>query len=251
MLNFDNEGKNIAMIKEKNKKKNKIVSVLYDNDTKNKFNKLTLKDGQKFQQIPDKNTERNITYIVGPSGSGKSTYARNYIKEYKKMFKNNDIYIFSALKEDENLDDLFPKRIIIDDRLVSDPLEASDFKDSLILFDDISVIRDKHQRKAVYQLLDEVLEIGRHHKISCLLTNHMPTAGNDTKRVLNETHCVVYFPNSGNNSTLKRLLTEIIGIDVNTFNKIKRIKSRWCCIFKNFPQIAMTENKIWALSDDD
>ena len=44
--------------------------------------------------------------------------------------------------------------------------------ESVIIFDDIDVISDKKIRDGVYALLNQVLEIGRHFKITCLMTNH-------------------------------------------------------------------------------
>jgi len=37
------------------------------------FKRLTIPNESKFQQIPDKTREREISYITGCSGSGKST----------------------------------------------------------------------------------------------------------------------------------------------------------------------------------
>ena len=51
-------------------------------------------------------------------------------------------------------------------------------------------------REAVYDVLNQVLEIGRHYKIHCVVTNHLPTNGKDTRRILNEAHTVTYFPHS-------------------------------------------------------
>lgn len=251
-LNFDNIGRNLCKI-EGGKYNNKIVSVdTKDNEkVKKTFDKLKLEGKSKFQQIPDKTTERTIGYITGPSGSGKSTYCANYIKEYKKLYKKNDIYVFSALKDDESLDVVEPKRIKIDERLITEPLTVEDFKNSLVIFDDIDVISNKIWRKAVYQIMNEVLETGRHYYCSCLITNHLPTARDDTKRVLNECHTITYFPHSGNASTLKRLLVEIVGIEKEDMKKIKNLKSRWATIYKNYPQIAMTEKDIWLLKDED
>jgi ABC-type dipeptide/oligopeptide/nickel transport system ATPase component len=222
-----------------------------DDDIKKSFQKLKLTNNSKFQQVPDITKEREICYITGASGSGKSTYCANYIKEYKKIFKKNNIYVFSALKDDESLDVISPKRIKIDERLISDPLSVVDFSNSLVVFDDIDVISNKLWRKAVYQILNEILETGRHYKVSCLITNHLPTARDDTKRVLNECHSITYFPHSGNASSLKRLLTEIVGIEKEDMKKIKKMKSRWATIYKNYPQIAMTEQDIWILADED
>ena len=116
-----------------------------------------------------------------------------------------------------------------------------------------SVISDKKQREAVYSLLNQMLETGRHFKITVIITNHLSTAGKDTRRVLNEAHSVTFFPFSGSLKGLKYLLTEYLGIDKKEFADIKRKKSRWCTVFKNYPQVVMTESDIWlpSMTDED
>jgi hypothetical protein len=161
------------------------------------------------------------------------------------------IYVFSSLNEDESLDVIKPKRIRIDERMISDPLGVEDFTDAMVIFDDIDVISDKKLRESVYQVLNALLETGRHTKSSVCISNHLPTAGKDTRRVLNECHNVVYFPHSGSAKALKYLLTEYLGLDKASMSKIKKLKTRWCCIFKNYPTIAMTERNMWLLADDD
>ena len=252
-LNFDRVGKFLAKV-EGGKYDKKIISVTAEHkteeDTYSKpFHCLTI-DG-KFQQVPDPETERQILYITGASGSGKSTYTANYIKNYKKMFPKNEIYCLSALKDDESLDVIQPKRIIIDESLVSDPIDIEEFKDSCIVFDDIDVISNKKQRDAVYSLLNQGLETGRHFGVTIIITNHLPTAGKDTRRVLNECHSVTYFPHSGSARALKYLLTEYLGLDKHSMSKIKGLKSRWATVFKNYPNVVMKEKDIWLLSNDD
>jgi len=51
--------------------------------------------------------------------------------------------------------------------------------------------------------------------------------------------------------SLKYLLTEYIGLDKKDMVKIKKMKSRWATIFKNYPQIAMTNRDIWILAEDE
>jgi len=167
-LNFERVGRFLAKV-EGGKYDKKIISVTSElkpseDEYSKPFHRIKI-DG-KFQQVPNPDTEREILYITGASGSGKSTYTANYIKNYKKMFPKNTIYCFSALNDDESLDVVKPKRIIIDDSLVTDPIPISEFSNSCVVFDDIDVISDKKQRDAVYSLLNQILECGRHHKTS-------------------------------------------------------------------------------------
>jgi Cdc6-like AAA superfamily ATPase len=215
------------------------------------FNCLNLPDDAKFQVVPDTKKERDILYITGPSGSGKTTFTAGYLEQYKKKYPKNPIYIFSALKEDETLDKIKGvKRIKIGANLIADPLEIDDLKDSCCVFDDIDVISDKKHREAVYKILNSILETGRHTKTSCINTNHLPTNKGETRRILNESHIVVYFPHSGSVRGVNYLLQEYVGLSKNEIADIKRLPSRWCCIFKNFPQIVMTERNMWFVGGD-
>jgi hypothetical protein len=253
-LNFDKVGRFLCKV-EGGKYNNKIVSVVSTSaDEKDEYTKpftsLTLTDG-KFQQVPDPETERQILYITGASGSGKSTYTANYIKNYQKMFPERPIYCFSALKDDESLDVVKPQRIIIDDSIWKDPIDVSEFKNSLVVLDDIDVISDKKQRDAVYSIMNQILEVGRHFKITCIITNHLPTSGKDTRRVINECHSITYFPHSGTARGIKYLMIEYLGLDKHQLKKIKGLKSRWATIFKNYPNVIMCEKDIWLSANDD
>lgn len=254
-LNFDKIGRELAIIKG-GKYNNKIVSVFTEGEDENKikkqFKSLTLEKDAKFQQIPDPDAERWIGYITAPSGAGKSTYIRNLLKEYKKQNKKANIYLFSAKDEDDSLDDIKPLRININDDLVNNPIQITEFeKGDVAVFDDIDVISDKKQREAVYNTLNQVLEIGRSFGVNCLITNHLPTAGRDTRRVLNECHFITYFPHSGSKHGIKYLLEKYVGLDAQEIPKIKKLKSRWATIFKNYPQIVLTERKLYLLDEED
>lgn len=213
------------------------------------FEKLKIEDDGIFQQIPDTKKEREVGMVCGQSGSGKSTYIKKYCKEYKKSYKNNDIYMFSNLKEDETLKDLKINRIKIDESLINEPLTVEDFKDSLVLFDDIDVIRDKKVKEAVYQVMNEILETGRHFNVSCVMTVHYPNKPN-IRTMLNECHFFVYFPWGAIKST-HYVLENYLGVDRENLKKIKSTKSRWACIFRNFPQVVLTEKNIFMLAHEE
>jgi energy-coupling factor transporter ATP-binding protein EcfA2 len=255
-FNFEKIGRVFATI-DGGKFDGKIVAITTpdaDEQPTKAYVEIPLKDG-KYQQIPNinapKSSKREILYITGPSGSGKSTYTLNYIKQYKKKYTKNEVWLFSALTEDETIDKCKPKRILIDDRLVTEPLEIKDFEDSLCIFDDVDVIKNKDHREAVYGLLNAILETGRHFNISCIITNHLPTAGKDTRRVINECHSVTYFPQAGSAGQMKRLLQDYLGLDNATTKKIRKLNTRWATIFKNFPMCVMTERLVFSLNPDD
>jgi energy-coupling factor transporter ATP-binding protein EcfA2 len=212
------------------------------------FEKLKLEDDGVFQQIPDTAKEREVGLVCGQSGSGKSTYIKKYCQEYKKTYKNREIYMFSNLKEDETLKDLKINRIKIDEDLIDEPLTVDDFKDSLVLFDDIDVIRSKQIKDAVYQIMNEILETGRHFNVSCVMTVHYPNKPN-IRTMLNECHFFVYFPWGAIKST-HYVLENYLGVDRENTKKIKSTKSRWACVFRSFPQVVVTEKNIFMLAHE-
>ena len=205
MLNLNKVGRPLCKV-EKGKYNGYIVSVSdqqpneeEDNEELIKeFKRLKIPNDSRFQHMPDTTREREILYITGCSGSGKSTYTRKFIEQLKKAKKDIPIYLFSALPDDESLDSVKPLRIQLDESLIEDPIDIKEFADSVVLFDDIDVIHDKKIREAVYKIMNMGLEIGRHYKINMVITNHLPTNGRDTRRILNEASSFTYFPHSAN-----------------------------------------------------
>ena len=203
---------------------------------------LRLENGQ-FQQVPDNTKERDVGVVVGSSGSGKSTYIRNYCIEYKKCYKNREIYVFSNLTEDKNLDSIQLNRVKIDESLIEDPLTMEDFRDSLIIFDDTDVIPDKALKAAVYSILDQALQTGRHFNISVIISQHLPNSKH-LRVALTEMYWFCYFPWGATGSTIY-VLENYCGVDKKNLAKIKATKSRWATVYKNFPQCVLTEKNIF------
>jgi hypothetical protein len=254
-MNFENIGSPIALLVNTNDtKKNKVLSV-GSNPTEImhvvKDVKLT-KENEHFQQIPNKNIERNILYITGASGSGKSYYTGAYCKEYKKMYPKREIYLFSSISDDKSLDKIKGlKRIKLTDELLREPITASDFKDSLVIFDDTDALTNKAMKEKVNTILNSILQTGRHFNVSCILTFHTATGGRDTKMILNEAHSITIFPHSLGGRTLKYLLDQYLGLDKEQIKKIKKVNSRWVTICKTYPMTILSEKEVFTLKSAD
>ena len=259
MLNLNKVGRLIARI-DGGKYSGRVVSVSDqflnskqqepDDSLIQEFRQLKIANDSKFQHTPDTTKEREILYITGPSGSGKSTYTRKYLEQYKKKYKNREIYLFSSLPSDESLDKIKPKRIKLDESMYTDPIKVDELSESICIFDDIDVISEKKVREAVYDVLNQVLEIGRHYKIHCVVTNHLPTNGKDTRRILNEAHTVTYFPRSAGGK-IKYMLEEYVGLDKKQIAYTKKQNSSWATIYKNYPQCCVAEHEIGLLNIHD
>jgi hypothetical protein len=263
-MNFENEGAAIAIIinNQKNDSKpntrgnNKKTSpILFVTDKQDKvlkpFQELKLNENEEFQPIPNPETERQILYITGASGSGKSYYTKKYCKEYSRIFPKNPIYLFSSIIEDSSIDEIKGlQRVKLSPELFDDELTSEDFKDSLVIFDDTDCLTEKKMKLKVTGILNSILETGRHTNTYCIYTSHLPCAGNDTKRILNEAHAITFFPHSLGGRSLKYLLEGYLGLDKAQIKKIKGLKSRWATVLKTYPQIVVSEKEAYLVSID-
>ena len=209
-----------------------------------KATQVTLPADSTFEIIPspDEN-KRQIFYIAGASGSGKSYIARTIAQNYAKLFPERTIYLISKLSEDPVLDHLKtgkPKRINIQS-LVDEPVEdIVEFKDSLILFDDVDTFTGKEE-KAVQQLIDDIAAMGRHHNISMAIMTHRISNYKKTRLILNEATHYVLYPQSTSMHNLKYLLTTHMGLETNEIRDLKRA-GRWVCFHKNSPNWMLSEH---------
>ena len=252
-MNFE-KGKIIAVIKdsenEKKRSKKKDNKFLYvDDKANNSINHYECDYNETIQQIPDKETERSILYITGPSGSGKSYYTRNYILEYKKMFPKNNIYIFSSLESDETLDKIPKiKRVKFTEKFLLYDFKITDFKDSLVIFDDVDAETNKFKKKKIFDILSMILNTGRHERVSVVFTSHLSCAGNETKLILSECHSITIFVKNMGNRSLKYLLDSYFGLDKHQINYIKKINSRWITLIKTYPSVLISEKQAVVLN---
>jgi len=251
-MNFDEIGDSYFQIDNKdNLKKTKKVYVS-DKTNLNLLKEIKLdKEDEEIQQIPNKNSSRNILYITGASGSGKSYYTAQYVKQYKKMYPKNPIYLFSSINEDGVLDKINGlKRIKLGDDFYQTTFSVEDFKNSLSIFDDCDCITNKNMKLKLQGILNMLLETGRHTNSSVIYTSHLPTSGNDTRRILNETNTITFFPKSLGGRGLKYLLENYMGLDKEQIKKIKKLPSRWITYIKSYPNLILYQKGAYVLDTE-
>ena len=251
-MNFEKSGSPVAILENQNDPlKNKILYInpekadviTYLTDVK-----LTAKE-QNFQQIPNITTERQILYITGASGSGKSYFAKKFIDQYKQIYPKREIYLISSLSDDSSIDKIKNlRRIKLSQDFLRDDIQAQDFKDSLVIFDDTDCIVDKKMKLKINGILNLILETGRHFNISCLYTSHVACSGNDTKRILNEAHSITLFPHGLGGRSMKYLLENYLGLDRDQVKRIKKLGSRWVSILKTFPMVVLSEKEAFVMN---
>lgn len=223
------------------------------------LNKEMVEDGKrgiqlsgdlKFQQIPS-NNERDVLYISAMSGSGKSYYTAEYVKQYHKKYPKNEIFLFSTIDDDKCLDTLkYIKRINIkSEAFYTSEITAKDFEKSCVIFDDCDVISDKHIKKKVFQILDEILQTGRHFHTTCVFTSHNATAGNQTKIILNEATSITIFPQTAGNKSLNYLCDQYLGLDKKQIKMLKDTDSRWATFIRAYPRCILTEKTVFLIKD--
>jgi chromosomal replication initiation ATPase DnaA len=182
-MTFEKTDVPICIIKDnKQYKKSKIIYLDSDNETNYKFNQLQISEGY-LQLIPNEKVERQILYICGATGSGKTYFTGQYLREYKKLFSDNAIYMFSTIpKGDPSLKDIDINYINLE-TLLEEELTAKDFENSMVIFDDTECLTNRKIKEAVIKIQSSVLETGRHYRVSCILTNHEAYNGIQTKNI--------------------------------------------------------------------
>jgi hypothetical protein len=250
-MNLEGIGAPIALIRKNNDKKEKGTLVCIADKGKSLYNpmkEIQVKNNEAFQPIPDPNTERNVLYVTGQSGSGKSVFTKKYADEYKLLYPKREVFLFSCLKDDSSIDKIKGlKRINLSPELLNADIGAEDFKDSLVIFDDIDTLMDKKMKAKITGILNSLLETSRHYRTSIIYTSHLACKGSESKTILNEAHSVIVFPRGCGNMKLKYLLENYFGLDKHQIAKIKNTESRWVCVNKTFPMSVVTEKEAYSL----
>ncbi len=209
--------------------------------------KLTKEDGGRIVPVIDTHL-RSVLYIASPSGSGKSTFASNWIHNAQQFYPDEPIYLFSPIEQDEVLDKLDPLRADMDNHDALVQLTREDLSDSFCVFDDCDSILDPILQKIIQRLQDVLLQSGRHTNTKMVITSHLITDLQKTRKVLNEATAVVLYPTCGDSHNIERYLHNYMGVNKEITQRILGLKTRWCLISKSYPLYVLTPKEIFIIS---
>lgn len=207
---------------------------------------VEIEDNGKLYPVPTGEPER--IYISAPSGAGKSTFIANYMKEARLINPSLKIYIFSKVKSDPAFSGIKKlHQVVLDADFIASETVAEDLKNSLVIFDDYTQIADKALLKAVEKLRDDVLECGRHSNISVLVTSHIASNYNSTRRIIQESTAFVFYPRAGSTYQTNRFLKLYVGLDNKQIERVMRLPSRWVMINLMYPKYILHEHGAFVL----
>lgn len=235
----------VAHVIHEDKPKQKKVLYMYDKIVPDGQSMIDLGEDETFEKAVDISQEREVMYVSGMSGAGKSYYCKQFIEKYHKKFPKREVVVFSSLDSCGTLDKLkYLKRIKIHKpEFMTVPLTAIDFKDKLVLFDDIDVISNRKIKFKVYEIMNSILQIGRHHNVTALVTSHSVTNGQETKIILNEATAITLFPKSSGNRSLLYIADAYLGMDTKQAKELKKVQGRFVTIVRAHPRCIFSLKK--------
>lgn len=191
-------------------------------------------------KLHDMNLRINVT---GESGSGKSFFVGQMIGLLQKRRKRN-LFVISQVESDNALDVHKPIRINMESDEFTE-LQASSFKDSLVIFDDIDGHHNKAIRDFAMLLRDSILKTGRHHQTDIISISHEIMDRTHSRTLLTESTHFVFFPQSNMRAMLKYFEEhrrykgkelQALRQRYSNFNQ-----GRWVLFHKKVPQYFLTE----------
>lgn len=248
-LSFEHTEVPIALLSHE-KKRSAPMYLDRESKTHYPFVQYICSQGEKLQVVPnelDKDDSRTAMYVTGPAGVGKSYFIAQYLRVWQKTNKDATVYLFSAKDDDKNfknIKNLEPIELTSD--LIGENLDAKDFKNSMVIFDDVDCIGDEKLKKAVYKIVRSCFELGRSYGTSIILTQHAPVCGNETKFALLNSKMIVFFPRHLKGRHQEYLLDKQLGMNKKEISQLP-MTDRWLCYYKTIPNVVCSEETVKVL----
>lgn len=182
-------------------------------------------------------------FISGVQGVGKSYLANELIKDRLDYFPNKRVIIFSPFESDPSLDRDIEGKV---ERVDPWNYETEEFRDCIVVFDDIDSFPKEPVVAAMYKLCKTLLQAGRKQGTDVIFINHTLKNGQRTKYVIAESNFVAVFPNAGNDPQITSFLKDYCGLTKQAIAGILNYRqSRWAILHKAYPVYVLTQKKVY------
>lgn len=201
---------------------------------------FTLTRGQ-IEPMPNPD-KRDVIYIAGPSGCGKSMFSAMYMENFRRLWPEKSIYLFSRLTSDPSLDHVKNlTRIALDgdDESLLGKVDGEMLANSLVVFDDCDTIRNVKMRQMVMHIKDDLLQTGRHQNIYMIITSHLINNSKQTRIIMQELNKIVLFPGNGASYFTRYYLKNYAGLDKRQIQRMLNVPSRWVMLHMHTPRYIM------------
>jgi len=234
--------------------------------------------GARFMPAPNDSLGREVVLVGGPAGAGKSVFCSAYARGYHTRYPDRKIYLLSEKPEDPILDELkYIDRLNLEDLRPEIAMEETktptgrskftstktyqdykQFKNSLLIADDLDAIADPLLMEGVLKLVDSITKLGRSSGISLVYTTHKLLGGRYTMPVIEHATRYVFFPRASASQverfistygkSYKHLLGRILGGSL-TYNEDEtpRRPSHWISLSISHPMHLLSEREILSV----
>lgn len=189
----------------------------------------------------------NCVFITGGSGSGKSYLTNQMMLDYHKQNKKNNVYLISRLEDKKDVlqSNKFIQKLDCE-TFVADPITYKEFEDCLLILDDFESYENTNKPvyKAIIGLLNELLTVGRHQRLSIIICSHLTSNYKSTRLIFVEATMLIMYPKSASEHALKHVLQNYGGLGKDTVTDISNCNSRYVCLYTHYPKMLLFEHKI-------
>jgi energy-coupling factor transporter ATP-binding protein EcfA2 len=177
----------------------------------------------------------DVIIISGKKGSGKTELAKFIAYIYHERFPKNRVIVFCGIRD---LYKDLPWAIKVDlDEVAREEEEkyksdftgvpdASEFKDSLVIFDDTERHPNPKVEKILYQLANVLAQNGRNYGTNAICILHQLNKGLQSSTLLREADSFVIFPRSYDMNTFNTLVHHL-GFSKEDARTLYEHKDEW------------------------
>jgi energy-coupling factor transporter ATP-binding protein EcfA2 len=181
------------------------------------------------------NRQNDVILICGRKGVGKTQLAKFMAYIYHNVFPKNRVIIFCGIKDlykdlpwaiNIDLDEVAEEEANKFKNDFSGIPDSSEFRDSLVIFDDTERHPNPKIEKMLYQLVNVLAQNGRNFNTCIIAVLHQINKGLTSTTLLREADSIVIFPKAYDMNTFNTLVNHF-GFEKEVAKQIYQNREEW------------------------